>query len=73
MMKDPIVEEVRKVRRKIEADCKKQGISIFEYYRKQQEQYKGRLVNRGPQFLYRTGGKTTTRRVAEPSATKRKR
>jgi hypothetical protein len=67
-MKDPIVEEVRKIRRKIEADCKRRGISLYEYYLQEQEKYPGRLVNRGPHRLYRDVSEETTRKVAEPAA-----
>jgi hypothetical protein len=67
-MKDTIVEEVRNVRTKIEADCKRRGISLYDYYLQEQEKSGGRLVNRGPRFLYRDVGDDAMRKVAEPSA-----
>lgn len=43
-MKDPIVEEVRQVRLKIEQDCAKAGTSYKDHLLTVQKQYESRLV-----------------------------
>ena len=43
-MKDPIVEEVREIRLKIEQACLVAGISYKDHLLAVQERYKGRLV-----------------------------
>jgi hypothetical protein len=43
-MKDPIVEEVRETRLKIEQECLKSGISYKEHLLAVQKQYEGRVV-----------------------------
>jgi adenylate cyclase class IV len=48
MYKDPIVEEVRKVRREIEALCHHDPDEYLRYLRKVQEQFKGRVVRGEP-------------------------
>ena len=44
-MKDPIVDEVRQVRLKIEDECKKQGILYKDHLLDIQQQYISRLVS----------------------------
>lgn len=48
MIKDPIIEEVRKIRREIEAECLNDPQKYFEHIQKLQENYKGRLISRKP-------------------------
>jgi len=43
-MKDPIVDEVRKIRLKIEQDCVKSGTSYKNHLLAVQKQYENRLV-----------------------------
>jgi hypothetical protein len=44
MNQDPIIQELRKIRKDIEEDCQKRGESYFDHLLKVQEQYKDRLV-----------------------------
>ena len=44
-MKDPIVDEVRQIRLKIEQDCEKSGISYKNHLLTIQKQYENRLVS----------------------------
>ena len=44
-MKDPIVEEVREIRLKIEQDCVKAGTSYKDHLLDVQKQYESRLVS----------------------------
>ena len=44
-MKDPIVDEVRQIRLKIEQDCVKSGISYKDHLLAVQKQYENRLVS----------------------------
>jgi len=44
MYRDPVVEEVRKVRREIEAECHNDPDEYLQYLRHFQEQFKDRLV-----------------------------
>jgi hypothetical protein len=44
-MKDPIVEEVRQIRLKIEQDCVKSGISYKNHLLDVQKQYESLLVS----------------------------
>ena len=44
-MKDPIVDEVRQIRLKIEQDCVKSGISYKNHLLAIQKQYENRLVS----------------------------
>lgn len=44
-MKDPIVEEVRQIRLKIEQDCVKSGTSYKSHLLAIQKQYENRLVS----------------------------
>ncbi len=44
-MKDPIVDEVRQIRLKIEQDCVKSGISYKNHLLAIQKQYESRLVS----------------------------
>lgn len=48
MFKDPIIEEIRKIRREIEEECGNDPQMYFEHIQKLQENYKHRLVNRKP-------------------------
>jgi hypothetical protein len=56
-MKDPIVEEVRQIRLKIEQDCVMAGISYKNHLLAVQKQYESRLVS--------PPNSDTTKRVAE--------
>lgn len=48
MLRDPIVEEVREVRHKIETDCEDDPQKYFEHIQLVQEQYRNRFVRRKP-------------------------
>jgi hypothetical protein len=48
MWKDPIVEEVRRVRREIEAECRKAGKTYSDHLRDFQKNYEARLVTGKP-------------------------
>jgi hypothetical protein len=48
MFRDPFVEEVRKVRHKIESDCNNDAQKFFEHIQQVQEKYRHRLVQRKP-------------------------
>ena len=48
MLHDPIIEEVRQIRHKIEAECENDGKKYFEHIQQVQEKYQDRLVRRGP-------------------------
>ncbi len=52
MPEDPIVEEVRKVRREIEAECGGDAKIYYEHLMVLQEQWRGRLVRRQPQPVF---------------------
>ena len=47
MQKDPIVEEVRKVRREIEAECGNDGRKYYAHLIELQRKYADRLVKHG--------------------------
>jgi hypothetical protein len=44
MNHDPIIQELRDIRKKIEEECKKKGQTYFDYLLEVQEKYKDRLV-----------------------------
>ncbi len=48
MSPDPIIEEVRQVRREIEAECQNDPEKYYRLLLDVQEQYRDRLVRRGP-------------------------
>ncbi len=48
MFKDPIIEEIRKIRREIEEECSNDPQKYFEHIQKLQESYKHRLISRKP-------------------------
>ena len=48
MIHDPIVEEVRSVRKAIEAECGNDPTKYLEHLRKLERKYASRLVSRGP-------------------------
>jgi hypothetical protein len=48
MSQDPIIDEVRQTRHKIEADCENDAQKYFEHIQQVQEQYRQRLVRRRP-------------------------
>ena len=56
MWKDPIVAEVREVRRKIEADCGNDFDKLCERARRIQATLGNRVVNRGPVAVTRPTG-----------------
>jgi hypothetical protein len=49
MEKDPIIEEIRRIRLEIEAKCQNDPQLLYEYLCRQQEKYRDRLVSRSPQ------------------------
>ncbi len=49
MLRDPIVEEVRRIRHKIEAGCQNDPHKYYEHLEQVQAQYRKRLVRRKPQ------------------------
>jgi hypothetical protein len=53
MERDPIVEEVRRVRREIEAECGNDAQKYFEHLTELQKQYTDRLVCLGPKSALR--------------------
>ena len=48
MLPDPIIEEVRKVRHRIESECEDDPQKFFEHIQQVQEKYRNRLVQRKP-------------------------
>lgn len=48
MYKDPIVEEVRQIRREIERQCGSSPDEYYEHLRRLQQQWQDRLVRREP-------------------------
>ena len=48
MFQDPIIEEVRQIRHKIEAECENDAQKYFEYVQQIQDKYRHRLVRREP-------------------------
>ncbi len=46
MYRDPIVEEVRKVRREIEAECQRDEVRFYEHLVRVQAKHSDRLVRR---------------------------
>ncbi len=51
MSDDPIVKEVRKIRKEIEEEAQGDPDRYYEHLKKLQEQYRGRLVRRSPKWL----------------------
>ena len=51
MQKDPIVEEVRRIRHEIEGECQKDPDKLFEYFQASQGKLGNRLVRREPKLL----------------------
>ncbi len=49
MSRDPIIDEVRRIRHEIEAECQDDPHKYYEHVRGIQGQYKNRLVRRKPQ------------------------
>jgi len=62
MIKDPVVEEVRRVRKAIEAACGNDPVKYAEHLRQVEQKYADRLVRLGPKPALRT------RAVAEGKA-----
>ena len=48
MLPDPIIEEVRKLRHKIESECEDDPQKFFEHIQQVQEKHRNRLVRRKP-------------------------
>ena len=48
MSQDPIIDEVRQIRHKIEAECENDAQKYFEHIQQIQEKYRHRLVQRKP-------------------------
>lgn len=48
MLQDPIIDEVRQIRHKIEAECENDAQKYFEHIQQIQEKYRHRLVRREP-------------------------
>lgn len=61
MARDPIVEEVRRIRQKIEAECETQGKSYYEHLIEAQKSNQDRLVS----LLPNQKGKTRKERKGE--------
>jgi hypothetical protein len=55
MNKDPIVEEVRTIRRQIEAEFHNDPEELFRHLQKMEEQFKDRLVCGKPKPLRQAG------------------
>ena len=53
MYRDLIVEEVRKVRREIEAECQRDEIRFYEHLLQVQAKHSDRLVRRRPNPSYK--------------------
>ncbi|MBI4707690.1 MAG: hypothetical protein HY761_07175 [Candidatus Omnitrophica bacterium] len=51
MQKDPIVEEVRRIRHEIEHECQEDPNKLFEYFQDSQRNLGDRLVCREPKIL----------------------
>ncbi len=51
MADDPIVKEVRKVRKEIEEEYRGDPDRYYEHLKEVQKQYRGRLVRRSPKWL----------------------
>ena len=51
MSKDPVVEEVRRTRHEIEAECRRESQDYGEYLARLQARYEKRLVRRAPKSL----------------------
>ncbi|MGK7901389.1 MAG: hypothetical protein AB4352_08255 [Hormoscilla sp.] len=49
MVKDPIIEEIRRIRLEIEAECQQDPDLLYQHICQFQEQYRDRLVRRSPQ------------------------
>ena len=48
MAQDPIIKEIRKIRREIETECQNDSQKYYEHILKVQEKYHNRLVRRKP-------------------------
>ena len=48
MPQDPVVEEIRRIRRKIEAECKRKSKSFAEHLAQIEARHSERLVRRAP-------------------------
>jgi hypothetical protein len=48
MLRDPIIEEIRHIRHKIEEECENDPQKYYEHIEKEQEKYRDRLVHRSP-------------------------
>jgi hypothetical protein len=46
MKDDPIIQELRGIRKAIEEECKRKGQSYFDYLLEVQEKFKNRLVGK---------------------------
>lgn len=51
MYKDPIVEEVRQIRREIERQCGSYPDAYYEHLERLQQQWQARLVRREPKMV----------------------
>ena len=51
MQKDPIVEEIRRIRHEIERECKQNPDKLFQYFQASQKKLSDRLVRREPKPL----------------------
>lgn len=51
MLKDPIVEEVRRIRHEIEWECQENPDKLFEYFQASQRKVGDRLVRRRPKLI----------------------
>ena len=51
MFDDPIIKEVREIRRKIEAECHNDLNAYYEHLLTFQQKYRDRLVRRAPKLI----------------------
>lgn len=59
MMRDPIVEEVRAVRQKIERECGDDAKKFFEHVQEIQKGLKGKLTTRKPRPIRKRSKEAT--------------
>jgi hypothetical protein len=48
MSQDPIIKEIRRIRREIEEECKNNFQTYYEHLQQLQRNYSGRLIRRKP-------------------------
>jgi hypothetical protein len=53
MQRDPIIEEIRRVRHDIEAECQNDPQEFYKHIQQLQDKYLNRLVRREPRKLFK--------------------